>query len=196
MIWQYSSDSNGNYLRTAISGLMNAMNLTTNNNDNITTNAINKTNTTTITQNTVNYPVRFGYINKILDWSSGSAIATSMGVPGFASSHLYNYMAFTFWTYSGGALDAALVWMNPLKYIGGSKFGTTNEQIRANIKKLYNDKGIKLLVSAFGATEKPTTAGIDPFVCATKLANFVLDNNLDGVDIDWEDTEALKAGTG
>ena len=52
------------------------------------------------------------------------------------------------------------------------------------------------MVSAFGATEHPTTAGVDPVVCATKLADFVSTYNLDGVDIDWEDTAAFQAGTG
>jgi hypothetical protein len=120
MFWQYSSDSNGTILSTAISGLMNAMNSTTNS----TTNTTNTTNTTTIIN--INYPVRFGYVNNILDWSSGPGIAKYMGVPGYTSRHLYNYIALTFWTYSGGPLDAALVWANPIAYIGGSTFGATN----------------------------------------------------------------------
>jgi hypothetical protein len=33
-----------------------------------------------------------------------------------------------------------------------SKFGSTDDQIRNNLKKAYNDKGIKVLVSAFGST--------------------------------------------
>jgi len=28
------------------------------------------------------------------------------------------------------------------------------------------------------------------------LAKFVLDNNYDGVDVDWEDDDAMSAGTG
>lgn len=56
---------------------------------------------------------------------------------------------------------------------------------------MYNDKGIKLLVSVFGATEFPTSAGKDPIETANKLAQFVLKNNLDGVDIDWEDNAAM-----
>lgn len=50
---------------------------------------------------------------------------------------------------------------------------------------MYNDKGIKLLISAFGATEFPTSAGKDPIVTANSLGDFVLKNNVDGVDIDW-----------
>ena len=64
------------------------------------------------------------------------------------------------------------------------------------MKKLYNDHGIKIMISAFGATEFPTTEGIDAVDCAKKLGEFVLNNNLDGVDIDWEDNGAMEAGTG
>jgi hypothetical protein len=53
-----------------------------------------------------------------------------------------------------------------------------------------------VLISAFGSTEFPTTQGEDPILTATKLGNFVLSNNLDGVDIDWEDNGAMDAGTG
>jgi len=59
------------------------------------------------------------------------------------------------------------------------------------LRKLYNDAGVKILVSAFGATEMPTSAGVDPVQCATELGNFVLENNLDGADIDWEDNAAM-----
>lgn len=64
------------------------------------------------------------------------------------------------------------------------------------MKKKYNDGGVKILVSAFGATEFPTTGNVDPTDCAVKLAKFVSENNLDGVDIDWEDNAAMEAGTG
>ncbi len=59
------------------------------------------------------------------------------------------------------------------------------------MKEKYNKAGIKILISAFGATEFPTTSKIDPIDCAVKLGNFVLENNLDGVDIDWEDNGAM-----
>ena len=45
------------------------------------------------------YPIRFGYINRILDWSSPKGIARSLGVPGYAPPHLYNYICLTFWTF-------------------------------------------------------------------------------------------------
>jgi hypothetical protein len=33
-------------------------------------------------------------------------------------------------------------------------------------------------------------------VTATNLAQFVINNNLDGVDLDWEDNDAMENGTG
>ncbi len=145
---------------------------------------------------TVDYPVRFGYINTLRDWSSPQGIARSMGVPGYAPAHKYNYICLTFWTYGGGPLDIAKMWNNPTTYIGKSTFGATDVEIRTNLKKIYNDNGIKLMVSAFGATEQPTSAGYDATDCAKKLADYVSKNDLDGVDIDWEDTAAFQRGTG
>lgn len=51
-------------------------------------------------------------------------------------------------------------------------------------------------MSAFGGTDFPTSAGADPIVTAKNLAQFVLDNNLDGVDLDWEDNKAMEKGLG
>jgi hypothetical protein len=56
---------------------------------------------------------------------------------------------------------------------------------------MYNSKGMKLLISAFGATEFPTTGGKDPVKTANDFADFILKNNVDGVDIDWEDNPAM-----
>jgi len=53
--------------------------------------------------------------------------------------------------------------------------------------KAYHNKGIKILVSAFGATQFPTSQGFDANTTCTNLANFVKDNSLDGVDLDYED---------
>lgn len=95
------------------------------------------------------YPIRFAYVNT-LDWSSSKGMAKSMGVPGYAPPHLYNYICLTFWTFGQGPLDAALAWNQSSTYL--SSFGSSDQNIRANIKKIYNDNGIKLMVSAFGAT--------------------------------------------
>lgn len=55
---------------------------------------------------------------------------------------------------------------------------------------------ILVMVSAFGATDFPTSAGKDPVQVGRQLAQFVIDNQLDGVDLDWEDNDAMNAGKG
>jgi len=62
---------------------------------------------------------------------------------------------------------------------------------------LYHKAGIKVLVSAFGATDFPTSVGRQNAVTVGQnLAKFVKDNNLDGVDLDYEDNTAMNAGQG
>ena len=137
-----------------------------------------------------------GYIDKISQWWPPEAIAKGIGVPGYADQTIYNYIALAFWS-TNGPLDIVNIWANPLFYFGAENpFGSTNDQIQKTLKKKYNDGGVKILISAFGATEFPTTNGVDPVDCANKLGNFVLQNNLDGVDIDWEDNAAMEAGKG
>lgn len=83
-------------------------------------------------------------------------------------------------------MDIVLIWSDPVKYFGAdSIFGSTKEEIQKNLKEKYNKAGIKILISAFGSSEFPTTSKVDPIGCAVKLGNFVMSNNLDGVDIDW-----------
>ncbi len=118
-------------------------------------------------------------------------------MPGYATKTIYNYIAFAFWSYGTGPLDIVCIWADPVKYFGAdSIFGKTKDEIQKSLKKKYNDNGIKILISVFGATEFPTTNQINATDCANKLGEFVLDNNLDGVDIDWEDNIAMEAGTG
>jgi len=46
--------------------------------------------------------------------------------------------------------------------------------------------GAKLMVSAFGATEEPTTKGMSSIARARALAKFVKKYGFDGVDVDYE----------
>ena len=117
-----------------------------------------------------------------------------MGVPGYSDTNDYNYVALSFWLVSGPA-DVALVWSNPSRFMGDA-FGTTDKAIQTFLKKKFTDAGVKLLVSAFGATNFPTSEGADPTQTAVDLAKFVKDNLFDGVDIDYEDNAAMNAGTG
>jgi hypothetical protein len=146
---------------------------------------------------TVDYPVRFTYIDKVSTWGTIAQIAAGMSVPNYANPpNLYNYVCLTFWTCAAGPVDMAIVWSNPMNFIGAGEFGSSNQEIQTNMKGNYSSGGVKLMISAFGATEYPTTSGYDATTCATKLAQFVIDNQFDGVDIDYEDTPAFAAGTG
>lgn len=40
-----------------------------------------------------------------------------MGVPGFASPTMYNYIALAFWSFNG-SLDLVKVWADPLYFFG------------------------------------------------------------------------------
>jgi chitinase len=52
------------------------------------------------------------------------------------------------------------------------------------------------MVSAFGSTDSPVSNGVDPVDCARRLASWVREYDLDGVDIDWEDMHAMNTGIG
>lgn len=96
----------------------------------------------------VPYPIFFAYANGLASWW-GDGMLAGLGVPGYTPELPYNYFALSFWL-STGTADLAYIWENAavmMSFIGGD-----TPTIQKKIKKLYNDKGIKLLVSAFGAT--------------------------------------------
>ena len=79
-------------------------------------------------QSKVNYPVRFGYINKINNWWPPEKIAADIGVPEFSNYHMYNHIALAFWTFNNGPLDIVLLWSDPMKYFGSpNPFGSSKE---------------------------------------------------------------------
>ncbi|KAI0675175.1 glycoside hydrolase [Trametes maxima] len=67
---------------------------------------------------------------------------------------------------------------------------------KAAIKNEYNAAGVSLIVSAFGATDAPTSGRADPVATANWMAQWVLDNQLDGIDVDYEDLNAMNARDG
>jgi chitinase len=136
------------------------------------------------------------YLDAINSWWPPTAIAAAMGVPGYAHNTSFNIINLSFWLNSGSA-DAALLWANVYTYVSSDNpWGSSNQAVQQAWVQRYHSAGIKIMVSAFGATEFPTSAGVDPVACGTSLANFVKQNNLDGVDLDWEDNSAMEAGTG
>jgi hypothetical protein len=161
MFWQLPSDSSGTIVNQATSALVGLVGTNSNTPPPYIPPPVTPTNTTNTTTNTTtnptppagkfNYPIRFAYSNRVADWSSAAGIAASMGVPGYAKNTSYNFICLTFWTCASGPTDTALVWNNPIAYMG-TTFGSTNAIIRSTLKALYANAGIKLMVSAFGAT--------------------------------------------
>ena len=100
----------------------------------------------------IEYPIRLAYIDKINEWWPPEKIAAGIGVPGYATSSIYNFIVLAFWS-SSGPLDIVNIWAKPLQYFGDSSgFGSTDAEIQKNLKKKYNDAGVKIMISAFGAT--------------------------------------------
>ena len=99
-----------------------------------------------------NYPIRAAYIDRTSYWY-GDNIAKGWGVPGYAGPHDYNYILLAFWSCSGTHYDMAAIWARALDFFDtGNSFGPDTPSIQKAIRKIYNDKGIKILISAFGAT--------------------------------------------
>ena len=89
---------------------------------------------------------------------------------------LYRNLAFLL---SDGPHDQVQNWAN------------IDSQTRQGLKQQYNNAGISLVVSAFGQTELPTSAGLDPAALAGQMAQFVLNTDLDGIDVDWEEFDLV-----
>lgn len=75
-----------------------------------------------------------------------------------------------------------------------SEFTSLSASTRAWILNDYHSRNISFLVSAFGDGDAPTSTGKDPVKVADDLAAFVKQYQFDGVDIDWEDFNALAVG--
>ncbi|TFK85135.1 glycoside hydrolase family 18 protein [Polyporus arcularius HHB13444] len=95
----------------------------------------------------------------------------------------WNVAALSFLTLQG-ALDQA------------GAYAALAPEVRAAKKAEYNNAGINIIVSAFGETDKPTSQGADPVGTANTFAQFVLNNQLDGIDVDYEDLDAMNRGDG
>ncbi|KAI0827878.1 chitinase [Trametes gibbosa] len=95
----------------------------------------------------------------------------------------FNVIALSFLTLRG-ALDQA------------GAYAALAPDVRAAKKAEYQAAGINIVVSAFGETDKPTTTGADPVDTANAMAQFVVANALDGIDVDYEDLDAMNKGDG
>ncbi|KAF8588808.1 glycoside hydrolase family 18 protein [Ramaria rubella] len=105
------------------------------------------------------------------------------GPPPAADVKGWNVFALAF-VLTTGNFDKAVEWT------------TLTAAQRKSIKSQYSAAGIKLIVSVFGSTDAPTTNGADPVDTANTMAAFVKQFDLDGVDVDYEDFDAINAGDG
>jgi hypothetical protein len=132
------------------------------------------------------------YLDRVTEWW-GCNVPAGIGMPTSQTTGP-NVIALSFWT-TGGTADAIALWGNLPDYIPTNcGFGTTNAQMQQALIAQYHKYGIKVIASAFGSTNYPTSS--DPTQTCTSLAQFILNNNLDGVDLDYEDTGAFQSGVG
>ncbi|KAF8323820.1 glycoside hydrolase family 18 protein [Clavulina sp. PMI_390] len=111
-------------------------------------------------------------------WVSGET-----GPPTPATLKGYNTLNLAF-LLSSGAADQALEWQE------------IDAATRKSTKSSYASAGINLMVTAFGSTEQPTTAGLNAASTASTMASWVKTYSLDGIDVDYEDFTAINAADG
>ncbi|KAF8159455.1 glycoside hydrolase [Crassisporium funariophilum] len=114
---------------------------------------------------------------------SDQSVSGQIGPPPVAQIKGYNVFALSF-LLTRGAFDKAQEWTQ-----------LTATQ-RSTVKSQYAAAGIKLIVSVFGETDAPTSNGADPVNTANTMAAWVKQFSLDGVDVDYEDFDAINAGDG
>jgi len=111
-------------------------------------------------------------------WISGIT-----GPPPVSDVNGFNVVALAF-VLTSGAYDKAQEW------------ASLSASERKSIKAKYAAAGIKLVISVFGSTDAPTSSGANAISTANKMAKFVKDYDLDGIDVDYEDFDAMNAGDG
>ncbi|KAF9466090.1 glycoside hydrolase superfamily [Collybia nuda] len=114
---------------------------------------------------------------------SDKFVSGQTGPPPVSQVQGYNVFALSF-LLTEGAFDKAAEWTQ----LSASQ--------RSSIKSQYAAAGIKLIVSLFGSTDAPTSSGADPVATANTMAAWVKQFGLDGVDVDYEDFNAINAGDG
>ncbi|KAJ6475943.1 glycoside hydrolase family 18 protein [Mycena vitilis] len=108
---------------------------------------------------------------------------SSSSLPAASDLKGFNVFALSF-VYTNSLQDNAALWAQ------------LDAGTRASIKSQYAAAGISLIVSAYGAGPNPTSAGDDPTAAANFIANYVKTYGLDGVDVDYEDFNAIELGSG
>jgi len=122
------------------------------------------------------------YIDAAAGWW-GDALAASLNVPGYAKPNKYNHVLLAFWL-NGGPADMCQAW------------AALDDATKDKYLNAYHNAGMRVMASAFGATEMPTSAGADAAATANKFGDWIIANKLDGGDADYEDTAAFEQGKG
>ncbi|OBZ73901.1 Endochitinase 4 [Grifola frondosa] len=114
---------------------------------------------------------------------SDKFVSGLIGPPPVSEIEGFNVFALSFLLTSGPA-DKAEEWTQ------------LNVSQRSTVKAEYAAAGISLIVSAFGATDAPTSDGADPVDTANTMAAWIKEFDLDGIDVDYEDFDAMDASDG
>lgn len=131
---------------------------------------------------------KIAYVNSVSSWY-GPSILDSFGL----NSPCYDIIILTFWM-PGYVSDALGLWTNIHSNIGSNDYGNSNAEVQKYILDAFHKNGKQLWISAFGATGNPSG---DPIAVATQLAEYINANPyIDGVDIDYEDNQAVMQGPG
>jgi chitinase len=117
------------------------------------------------------------------DCSRDAWVGGQSGLPDLSRVRGYNVLFLSFLLLSGAA-DQALEWT------------LLDNTTRIASKSVFSNAGIKLMVSAFGSTDAPVSAGADAITTANSMAGWVQQWGLDGIDVDFEDFAAMDAGNG
>jgi len=105
------------------------------------------------------------------------------GPPSVSAMGRWNDLILAF-KLSAGPWDAAYTW------------SALDNSTKASTIAAYHAAGKMIRVSTFGATEYPLLSGGNPSTIAASLIQFVKDNQLDGVDVDYEDSGSFQTANG
>lgn len=129
---------------------------------------------------------------------TGSGGGTTGSGKGVATVYADDWLSQQNWptadTLKGWDVLYLAFWMSHAVADNAQNWASIDPATQATLKSGMGNT--KLMVSAFGATEQPFSAGDDPAATAASLAAWVKAQNMDGVDVDFEDLDGFNNGKG